>query len=74
MDAVNHPDHYNRGGIECIEAIKASMSDLEFQGYLKGNVLKYTWRFRHKKGIEDLRKAEWYNKRLIYELETNPVQ
>lgn len=72
MDAIN-PEHYKKGGIECVEAIKASMSDLEFQGYLKGNVLKYMWRFRHKKGIEDLQKAEWYNKRLIDELKANPV-
>jgi hypothetical protein len=72
MDAIN-PEHYKKGGIECIEAIKASMSDLEFQGYLKGNVLKYMWRFRHKKGVEDLQKAEWYNKRLIDELKANPV-
>lgn len=72
MDAIN-PEHYKRGGIECVEAIKASMSDLEFQGYLKGNVLKYMWRFRHKKGVEDLQKAEWYNKRLIDELKANPV-
>lgn len=72
MDAIN-PEHYKKGGIECVEAIKASMSDLEFQGYLKGNVLKYMWRFRHKKGVEDLQKAEWYNKRLINELKANPV-
>jgi hypothetical protein len=72
MDAIN-PEHYKKGGIEAIDAIKASMSDLEFQGYLKGNVLKYMWRFRHKKGVEDLQKAEWYNKRLIDELKANPV-
>lgn len=72
MDAIN-PEHYKKGGIECIEAIKASMTDLEFQGYLKGNVLKYMWRFRHKKGVEDLQKAEWYNKRLIDELKANPL-
>lgn len=72
MDAIN-PEHYKKGGIECVDAIKASMSDLEFQGYLKGNVLKYMWRFRHKKGVEDLQKAEWYNKRLIDELKANPV-
>jgi hypothetical protein len=35
--------------------------------------LKYMWRFRHKKGVEDLQKAEWYNKRLIDELKANPV-
>ena len=25
-DAVQHPTHYTHGGIECIEAIKASMT------------------------------------------------
>ncbi len=73
MDPVNKPPHYNQGGVECIEAIKASMSPLEFQGYLKGNVMKYTWRFRHKNGLQDLEKADWYLKRLRDELETNPV-
>jgi hypothetical protein len=73
MDQVNQPPHYRQGEIECIEAIKASMSPVEFQGYLKGNVMKYTWRFRHKNGLQDLEKADWYLKRLRDELETNPV-
>lgn len=37
-DNVNHPAHYTQGGIECIEAIKASMTPEAFRGYLKGNV------------------------------------
>jgi hypothetical protein len=68
-DPVNHPSHYTQGGIECIDAIKASMSDLEFQGYLKGNAIKYLWRFRQKgKPVQDLRKACWYLDRLMSEL------
>lgn len=59
-DNVNHPDHYTRGGIECIQAIKASMDSDGFQDYCKGNVLKYIWRWRQKGGIEDLRKAQVY--------------
>lgn len=59
-DSVNHPQHYTQGGIECIEAIKASMTTLEFQGYLKGNCLKYLWRWRAKGGKEDLKKARVY--------------
>ena len=39
-DDVNYPQHYNKGGIEAIQAIEASMSSLEFKGYLKVNVLK----------------------------------
>ena len=65
-DPVNNPSHYNRKGVEAIDAIEASMSREEFQGYLKGNVMKYIWRYRYKaKPLEDLKKAEWYLKRLI---------
>ena len=45
-DAVNNPSHYNSGGIECIAAIQAALTPEEFRGYLKGNILKYTWRER----------------------------
>ena len=38
---VTQPDHYNKGAIEAIEAIKASMHPQEYKGYLKGNCLKY---------------------------------
>lgn len=63
---VEQPKHYNTGEIECIQAIESSMSALEFAGYCKGNVLKYVWRYRYKeKKKEDLKKAEWYLKRLI---------
>ena len=44
-DPVNSPSHYASGGIECIDAIKASMSHEAFLGYLKGNVQKYMWRY-----------------------------
>ena len=40
-DAVNSPDHYNTGNIECIDAIEESMSSVAFKGYLKGNCMKY---------------------------------
>jgi hypothetical protein len=68
VDSVNHPPHYNQGGIECIEAIKAALGD-GFAAYLRGNVLKYLWRCEHKGGIEDLKKAAWYLDRAIKEME-----
>tara|TARA_R100001591_G_C4203998_1_gene144563 strand:+ start:125 stop:355 length:231 start_codon:yes stop_codon:yes gene_type:complete len=68
-DKVNHPEHYNQGTIECIDAIEAMLSQEEFVGYLRGNSLKYRWRFRYKNGIEDLLKAEWYERRLLRVLE-----
>jgi hypothetical protein len=65
-DPVNRPEHYNTGGLECIDAIRGMLSHDEYIGYLRGNALKYMWRFRYKKKpIEDLRKARWYEERLI---------
>ena len=72
-DMVNSPEHYNNGSIECIEAIEAMLSRDEYIGYLRGNALKYMWRFRYKqKPFEDLRKARWYEERLIKFLLDNP--
>jgi len=64
-DAVNSPSHYASGGLECITAMEASMSPEEFQGYLRGNIFKYCWRFRNKNGVQDLKKARWYIDMLI---------
>jgi hypothetical protein len=72
-DQVNHPSHYTNGGIECIDAIRASMTVDEFRGMLKGNTLKYLWRYRLKgKPVQDLEKAQWYLSRLI-ELEKEVI-
>ena len=68
-DMINNPNHYNAGSIECIEAIKASMSTEAYAGYLRGNVQKYVWRYEYKNGVEDLRKAQWYLSTLIAEVE-----
>lgn len=68
-DNVNSPAHYRQGGVECIEAIKASMGQEGFRDYLKGNVMKYIWRYEHKgKAMEDIEKAIWYLNRLKDEL------
>ena len=58
-DRVNHPSHYCAGGVECIEGIKAALGD-GFVDYCQGNVLKYVWRWKHKGGVEDLKKAQVY--------------
>ena len=64
-DVVNNPDHYNTGSIECIDAIEESMSSVAFKGYLKGNAMKYLWRYDYKgKQVEDLQKCQWYLGRL----------
>lgn len=65
---VKHPDHYTNGDIECIDAIKESMCSIAYEGYLKGNVMKYLWRYKDKGGLEDLEKARVYLDWLIDEI------
>ena len=65
-DDVNSPAHYQGDhGIECIQAISAQMSDEEYRGYLRGNVVKYVWRYQQKGGCQSLEKARWYLNKLI---------
>ena len=64
MDMVNHPPHYNKAGIETIDALEAMLTK-GFDYYLQGNIVKYIWRYRYKNGIEDLKKAQWYLSKLI---------
>jgi len=65
FDNVNRPIHYAAGSIECIDAIEAQLSAEEFRGYLKGNIIKYLWREKHKGGTESLKKAKWYLNKLL---------
>jgi hypothetical protein len=65
---VDNPPHYNQSGIECIDAIQA-VTEEGFEYYLQGNILKYLWRYRYKNGVEDLKKAEWYLRKLIIQKE-----
>ena len=42
------------------------MDEEEFRGYLKGNTLKYMWRYKYKDSpVEDLEKAQYYLNLLI---------
>lgn len=60
-DPVMHPDHYvSKNGVECIDAIKAMLSPEEYLGYLRGNAMKYLWRYRKKGRIQDLDKCGVY--------------
>ena len=65
-DMIHHPDHYNWKGEECITLIRIMCRGEEgFDGYCKGNVVKYIFRERKKNGIEDLKKARAYLDLLI---------
>ena len=65
-DAVNHPAHYTRGNIECIDAIEAATTNLTgIEAVCTANVIKYIWRWKQKNGAQDLRKARWYLEKLL---------
>ncbi len=60
IDPTN-PEHYCHGDIECIDALRAALTSEQFQGFCRGNVIKYAWRSGHKHDpARDLRKAAWY--------------
>ena len=66
-DPVNRPAHYTDGKIEVIDFIEDKKL-----GFCLGNAIKYISRAGKKdptKEVEDLKKAKWYIKRRIKELE-----
>lgn len=54
-----NPSHYD-SAITPLQYIEANNLD-----FLEGNIVKYVSRFKRKNGVEDLKKAEFYLKRLI---------
>lgn len=68
---VNHPSHYqSQSGLETIQVIDAFTADLVgTEAVCTGNVLKYICRWKHKNGLQDLKKAKWYLEHLINHLE-----
>jgi len=64
-DRVNHPSHYNQGGVECFDAMLASAGSDAVKNFCQLSCFKYIWRFQYKNGVEDLKKAKWYLEKLI---------
>lgn len=62
---VNQPSHYADKDIEVIDYIIDTLSTEGLEGYYNGNIIKYISRYSKKNGVEDLKKAEYYLKRLI---------
>ena len=73
-DPIN-PAHYQVGGIETIDYMRAKSTPEEFEGYLRLSALKYLSRVGHKNGdhdaarAEEYKKARWFIDRLIQECE-----
>ena len=64
----NKPSHYHGGNMDVIQFLHEFFGDDELtatEGFFIGNILKYTCRFKEKNGMDDLKKAEDYIKRLI---------
>lgn len=57
-------DHYQKT-IQPWDAMAAWMTQDEFTGYLRGNVIKYVARYKDKGGVQDLEKARHYLDKLI---------
>lgn len=70
LDMVNHPNHYNQGKVECIDAMAAAtVNKRGIEAICVSNVIKYLFRYEAKNGLEDVKKAQFYLNRLIDELE-----
>lgn len=60
-EEINHPDRYNKDGIEVKDVMKAYTKNLTGYGaFCINNAIKYILRFQEKNGVEDLKKAVWY--------------
>lgn len=74
QDAVN-PQHYKQGRVEVIDIIEDAVEGADpFEAVCQANVLKYALRYRHKNGVEDLKKAVWYAEKLIAYLDAKSTQ
>ena len=67
---VAEPDHYTRGDVEAIDAIKAALGPAGFEGWCVGGAIKYLWRYRHKgRPRQDLEKARRFIDIILDELD-----
>ena len=70
---IAHPAHYQTSnGLETIDVMEAFTEDMAgYEAVCTSTVLKYICRWKKKNGLEDLKKAEWYLKRLIERIESS---
>lgn len=63
-EKVDHPEHY-QGKNECIDVMIAMFGAEAVKSFCRCNAYKYRFRADKKNGEEDIRKAEWYESKLI---------
>ena len=57
--------HYSGKAVQPWDAMRSWMTPEQFEGYLRGNVIKYIARYPDKSGIEDVKKAQHYMEKLL---------
>lgn len=63
-EKVDHPEHY-QGKNECIDVMIVMFGVEAVKSFCRCNAYKYRFRADRKNGEEDIRKAEWYESKLI---------
>lgn len=63
-DVVNHPNHYCTGKFECIDVMLEVFGIEKVKAFCQLNAFKYMYRSDRKNSTEDIKKAEWYLKKL----------
>ena len=69
VDNVNHPQHYETGGFECIDVMLETQGVEAVKNFCICNAFKYLYRHKRKNGAEDIKKARWYIDKFIELLE-----
>jgi len=70
IDDIYNPKYYNKNGLSPIEAFKMGLlSQEEYIGFLKGNIIKYSVRCDSKNLDEDMEKCKTYAEYLREELQ-----
>ena len=62
-------DHYAIKAVQPWDAMQSWMTPEQFEGFLRGNAIKYLARYPDKTGIEDVKKARHYLDKLIEHME-----
>jgi len=58
-------DHYRNMGVQPWIAMESWMTPEQFNGFLRGNAIKYLARCDVKGGVEDIKKAQHYISKLV---------
>lgn len=65
MSKDSKATYYDAGGVETIDVIKAKLTQEQYEGYLLGNLIKYSCRANHKGAFQrDIEKIVTYSKEL----------